>query len=397
MDTRQAIETLNDELTRIAQRRRQHLLDAEQCALEIGARTSYLRDQFGQSKAASAARAGVSPSHLTEWISDARDADIQVDDPLQRIPLLRALELATFLLDHGGLTRIVASFSDNDCFFLSEVHPDALRTNSAMRRPNMMVQAVDGEWAEVDNVNVGYGGTGPTNALQVLEKIGLDEPLARDIAFHRVSDVHFDGGPDPSQTPFHTHEWPLVSLSTPRPVGDIWVIPMGPDDLVDTDARSLERDTHGGFYARSAEGSHLERWLTVLDQPPHSSAWSTAPRRARVYLDHEMASSDGFSDDVAGLPHSGYLPSTYTIIIEQGWLQLWLSLPTSNDPGTRFTPETYEVLRLAGFYVDDLEERDNRSAFWRWLSRLGETKPPFVDLGGRPVTQAQAGGKRVAR
>lgn len=53
------------------------------------------------------------------------------------------------------------------------------------------------------------------------------------------------------------------------------------------------------------------------------------------------------------------------------------------------TPETYEVLRLAGFYVDGLEDRDNRSALWRWLSRLGEIKPPFVDLGGRPLTHAQ--------
>lgn len=390
MDRRQALQTLNDELTRTAQRRKRNLRDAEQCALEIGATTTYLRDELGQTKTASAERAGVSPSHLTEWMANAREQGAQIDDPLQRIAFLNTHDLVTFLLDHGGLARIVASFADDDCFFLSGVSPDQMIGGSLgrMRRAHMMVQTMDDQWAAVDNVTVGYSGTGPTNALGVLEKIGLDEDLARRIAYQRVSDVRFAGGPDPIEEPFHTKQWPHVHLSAPEAIGDAWAVKMNPSSLVRVDEDAPERDTPSGFYPTTATGSHLERWLDFLDQHlEHPGQWCGGVRQARVYLDEYQALQDGFSDDITH--YSNRLPSTYTVVIEQGSLQLWLALPTSNDPGTRFTPETYEVLRLAGFYVDGLEDRDNRSAFWRWLSRLGEIKPPFVDLGGRPLTHAQ--------
>lgn len=381
MDRDQARQALNDELVHFAQQRRRQLQDAAQSALQIGARTQYLRDHLGQSKAASAQLADVSPSHLTEWMTKAAAEGAGVDDPYWRIPFLTGSALTDFVLEHGGQGRIIASHGHSDCFFLSGVEPEQLRSGFNLRDAHLMIQARDGEWAAAKNVNVGYEGTGPRNATRVLQSLGLDPDLVADIVGSNASDVHFAGGPDPTEPPVHTNASPWVPLAAPELIGDTWVIRMDEVDLVSGDDLAADRDAALPEHLTAA-GSHLYRWLKYLDSQP--SEWCAGPRRARVYLDEEVAERDGFQQERSGMVVSSY-QRPYTVIIEQGRAQLWIALPTSEEPGARFTPETYDVLRLAGFYVDDLEARDNRSAFWRWLNRLGETTPEYVDLDDTPL------------
>lgn len=384
MDRDQARQALNDELAYFAQHRRVQLQDAERAALEIGARTQYLRDHLGQSKAASAQLAGVSPSHLTEWMAKAGNEGVEVDDPHWRVPFLTGANLPTFVLEHGGLRRIISSFAHYDTFFLSDLDPEQLRSGNGLRQPHLMVQTLDGEWAAVVNVNVGYGGTGPDNAARALRPLGLDSDLVDNIVSFNASDVRFSGGPDPAGTPLHTTVCPVVPLAGPRLVGSTWVVRMNPVDLVAPDSPGADRESMAldGAHLIAGGGSHLQRWIEYLDnQPP---GWCAGPRRARVYLDEEAAERAGFENEPSGMVASSY-QRPYTVIIEQGRVQLWISLPTSTEPGVRFTPETYDALRLAGFYVDDLEARDNRARFWRWLSSLGETTPEHVDLEGTPL------------
>lgn len=381
MDRDQARQALNDELVYFAQQRRLQLQDAAQSALQIGARTQYLRDHLGQSKAASAQLASVSPSHLTEWMAKAGEEGVEVDDPYWRIPFLTGSALTDFVLEHGGQARIIASYGHSDVFFLSGVDPEQLRSGFNLRDAHMMIQAQDEEWAAVANVNVGYEGTGSRNATRALQSLGLDPDLVAEIAYSNASDALFAGGPDPIELPVHSSARPVVPLAAPELVGDTWVVRMDEVDLVSGDDLAADRDAVLPAHLTAA-GSHLDRWLKYLDSQP--SEWCSGPRRARVYLDEEVAERDGFQQERSGMVVSSY-QRPYTVIIEQGRAQLWIALPTSDEAGARFTRETYDVLRLAGFYVDDLEARDNRSAFWRWLNRLGETTPEYVDLDDAPL------------
>lgn len=277
----------------------------------------------------------------------------------------------------------MSSFADaNDTLYMAGLDPAQLLREGSLLRGSMLIQAGDGEWAAVSHVTVGYGGTGPSNAHRTLAGLGIDEALARRIAYSRVSDVAFDGGPAAVGTPLHTNDWPHVGLSAPRPHGERWVVSFGLDGLLE-EGHDPEYDTLGGIYPKASPTPHLEHWLAWLDDAPQ---WAAGSRRARVYLSPQSAIADGFTADA--LAPWDRDRTVFAVILQQGPLQLWLSLPDSTDPTIQFAPETYEVLRRAGFYVDDREAQDSRNAFWRWLGNLGKTRPPFVDLAG-PITTSR--------
>lgn len=80
---------------------------------------------------------------------------------------------------------------------------------------------------------------------------------------------------------------------------------------------------------------YLQRWLTWLDNPPD---WATGHRRVRVYLDTQQAITDGFTEEALAAWPREY--GVYTVILQQGRLDLWLRLPRSTDPPSRLSPET---------------------------------------------------------
>ena len=393
MDSESAREALNGQLQALAGRRARAQDEIDRAGLEIGATATYLRDVLRQSKARSAEFAALSPSHMTELMRAAVNAGITIDDPLRKIPVLRGEALQTYVRQNGGPRRIIASFADSDTMWMAKIEPEAFldlddRYGGLLNVPHMLVHTREGTWVAVDNVNVGYGGTGSSNALRELQGLGLDPDMAKQVAYSRVSDVDLE---DPDNGLF-TNRWPHVPLGEPSPVGDFFVVVVPVEDP-SARARRLgirnvagPRDfeqTHNGFYATWPSEPPLARWISALDDPA-APEWLSGPRRARVFLDREVARAAGFAQ-LTLQPWQLGSYGTYPVVIEQGRLQLWLDIPTSNDPTMLFTPEIYAALDQAGFYTDDLRARDDQSSFWRWLRSLGAVRPDFVDLDDCPL------------
>lgn len=368
MDRQRVHRDLNQHLESLAHRRRRALSDADELSVQIGVAAAFLRDELGQSKAESARVVDISPSHMTEWMKAAADQGIGLGyDPFERIPILEGADLQEFVSSHGGPHRIAALFAYHDLLYMSQVDPERLVREGHVFQPNMMIQTEDESWAAVDHVNVGYGGTGPGNVERELRGLGVDEDLAYQVAYSRVSDVRLDR----LDEAIHSNEWPLYQLQTPMPVASWFVVPVVHDPVL------LGRGTRApaGRQALTA----LPDWLEYLDQPQESlPRWLRGARRVRVYLDYGAARADGFTVGTLRPWEANF--GGYPLIIEQGRLQLWVEIPISTDPTVLFTNEIHDALALAGFYTDEQRVRDNQGAFRRWLRSLGAARPPRVDL-----------------
>ncbi|MDN5899311.1 MAG: hypothetical protein L0H74_04515 [Brachybacterium sp.] len=363
---------LNRELESLGRRRERTQQAVEEIKLEIGATAKFLRDELDQAKAESARMVGISPSHMTEWMANAARCGHTIADPFARVPLLSGAELQEHVSRHGGLARILASFERADPLYMSGVDPTRLVSGGVVVVPNMLISTRDGDWVAVRNVNVGYAGTGPSNAIRELSGLGLDPDLAEQIASRRVSDVTLCIQASDPQA--HFDDAPPLGLPAPQPLHDWFVSPVELEDTFQVLRRRKKvRDPDRHL------SPLLERWLNYLDRPREElPAWLHGSRHARVYLDRSAAQADGFAPVTLrpGAPPS----AVYPLLIEQGQLQLWVDLPTSNDPTVLFTNEIYDALGLAGFYTHQQRARDAKSAFWRWLHTLGARRPAYVDL-----------------
>lgn len=390
MDAERARMKLNRNLESVRHRRSRVQQEVDDLGVEIGAISETL-NHLGQSKSKSAEIAGVSQSHLSDLSARARAAGIVVPDPRGQLDSLRGTPLREHVHVHGGPARIIASFDDWDALHMSKLNPQLFyHRGDGLVRENMLINCADGTWIAVDNVNVGYGGTGPSNAIRELETIGLNSELSRDIAYSRVSDVRLDDSLTAIDGSLFTSEWPHSDLGPIEYLDeDLFVVRIDADGFGQENAAAAARrrataDTLHGFYPSPPRGSRLRAWLAHFDDP--DVAWLYGqPRRARVYLDWRPASDDGYATHRSHLIGGFGLPKVYTVIIEQGPIQLWLKVPSSNDEAQRFSPEVYAALGAAGFYTDDLDPTAGRSAFTRWLASLGRTPPPYVDLDGLPL------------
>lgn len=389
MDHATARAELNRQLATLAERRTRAQSEIDRAACEIGATATYLRDVLDQPKARSAEFAGVSPSHMTELMRIAADQDVTIDDPLRRVPFLQGADLQKYVNERGGPWRVVASFADSDSMYMAGLDPTSLldARYGGLHLPKMLIQSRNEDWVAVDNVTVGYNGTGPSNAHRELTGLGLDPDLVHQIAYTRVTDIDLD---QPSAA-VSTNRWPHTNLAAPTPVGDYFVVVVSVEDPSLRSTRSnvhningprAFEETHNGFYPTLPTEPALDRWLTVLDDPT-APAWLRGPRRSRVYLDRGAARESGYCREQLTPWQTSF--GIYPVVIEQGRLQLWLDIPTSNDPSILFTPETYAALDKAGFYTKDFQARDEQHSFWRWLRSVGAQRPTFVDLNDIPL------------
>lgn len=381
MDLHHARTTLNIRLDSLAAQRRQAQKELDRTALEMGATATYLREVLGQSKAQSAQRLGVSPSHLTEYMTRAQDAGTQIDDPLHRVASTRtAGDLEGFFERHGPVSRIVSSFESSDTLYMSGLHPMQFLQRSSLDGDrewldlsHLMFQAEDGDWIMVSAgvANVGYGGTGPSNVQRLLKQLGLEDDLAYSIAYSRVSDVSFDGLNVTLAD--HSDHWPRYSVPAPAVRRGQLVSGVSVDGLLN--APPQPRDTAGGFSPAETGNTRYQNWLSLLDgaAPYPTPAWMLGPRRGRLYLDSDAAREDGFE--------MGRGRGVASFILQQGDLQLWVETPYRLERDSRIAPEVYPILRESGFYTDRLEAHDQRGAFRRWLlTRLTGPDAPYVDL-----------------
>lgn len=354
---------LNTDLAGLAGRRRRDRIDIDETATRIGAMAIYLREKCGQSKAKTAAIAGISPGHLTAWMTASRTAGMDIGGEVgDRVPWLDGDDLTGFVAHHGGIARIVASTHPCDVLLASALSPAQFLFAGAVCLPHVAIGCASGAVVACDEVSVGnpLSTTGINTAI-VLASLGVDDATATQIVAAPFSDTTFDDHRAVTTHITETPRWPRFDVD---------------DDLI---------AHRGGFVIEiSADGytaagdpvwrSPLRVWLDWLDSDGLPS-WVQGPRTARMYFDPTAARADGYTPIDLGSTRS---TDGYRVIISQGALHLWADMLTPTAPGHRYPRELHELLATLGFYPTDTTSA--RTAFMAWHAAMGPVTPPFVDL-----------------
>ncbi|MCV7286041.1 hypothetical protein H7J87_11935 [Mycolicibacterium wolinskyi] len=390
-------------LSRIESRqaaRAAYLAKARHGAEAIGRDALALKD-LGMSVSEIARRVNIPRPTLNEFMAAAANSDTPAGAaaPAPPLPVLSGSDLVEAVQAGGPVTEIAASFADSDTMFLSR-EPFTRFANpnwgSAMHIPHLMLRLEEASWIGVANATVGYGGTGPGNAHRALSSVGIDDEIAKEVAFYnRVSHVIFDddGNPDFRQKGL---QWPRFGLTTPEPFGDnldrFRIKMLVTDGASDDDEPATFRApdvVNNGFYPSPPDDLTLwQRWLKYLDDPP---AWLPGPetRHGTLFTSLQAAGDAGFSDEtlaeraamraavrIVDTPHS-----TYPLIIEQGPIQLWITAYTSADPTVWVPPEFHDILRDAGLLPTDVIDADRASTLRKLVSRHRNRRPSSIPLG----------------
>ena len=351
---------LNTHLVEVGAARRQHQESAVELGLELGALTRALRDSYSQSKAKSSALAGISPSHMTALMDAAAAAGVGVP-AVTRMPSLSGAALISYVEKHGGPKRILGALHRGDLIWEAALHPEHFWNRGSLELPSVVIQTADESWVALGPIyTVGYGGTGPHNTLSALESLGLDSDFARTLIRYKYLDVDLTQPRD--QWQLHTTSL-TTDLSEPTfdPMHGV-VVRVFPDPL--------------------RGRNELADWITYLDRDP-LPAFAWGQRHVRIYLNSEAARGDGFtSHRNLGYPYNS--ARTYSLIVEQNEVQLWVDMLESTDPSKRFTDEIYEALDLLGIPAAEDRHHDGQSAPRRWLRRAMTgfpAQPDYISSG----------------
>ena len=208
--------------------------------------------------------------------------------------------------------------------------------------------------------------------------LGVNEQTAYDIAWRLASDVSLETiGTD---VVANSTEATVLGLHLPRRIGRSWVVPFAAEQSFGTAIKSGRPSPPRLPYVE-VDPLPLSRWLAYLAQPREAlPSWLRGSLRVRVYLDREAARADGFSQQT--LRPDNYSHAVFPVIFEQGRVQLWVTVPFSDDPTVMLADETYGILDEAGFITDDLRARDSQSALRRMVraATTGHKRPDRLDL-----------------
>jgi predicted transcriptional regulator len=309
---------------------------------------------------------GVSHTHVQTLIERAEGSTLLHDDAWSTPTMTGRAAVEYLRSTRTHVARVVAAFEASDVLFESRLHPEAFEQGAGLPllMPHMLWQLNDANWLAIEEVNVGYGGTGGTYALRALEDAGIPSHLAQQIASYRFSTTDIEAGEVSGQV-----TWPRYPSATNlSPQGGAYVVCLGRDALA-----SVVREDLTGFYPSVGPNAPLQQWIDFLDGD--CPDWMKGDRVARVFLSANEARRQGF----VGRFGSG--ASVYTLIVEQGEFQMWVPVYGPIDGGYNLSSEMYEALRIADLYPADLAERDSRSRFWRFLDQVRHVeRPAFVDV-----------------
>jgi hypothetical protein len=371
MDSDATRDRLQQSLVTLAERRRDLQAEADRLGLDIGALVRRLRDEFGVSRAQSAREVHLSPAMLTELMKSAEARGIEVPGS-DRLPILDGADLVTFTKRHGGLRRILTSAQRWPLLFRTALDPSSFRNGQHLSYPWLVAQCHDDEWVGFSDryYSVGYNGSGPSNTLYALQRLGVDSETSHEIAYRNSSDAALDA-------PGGVWEFGEGDAVPPTPVeadGPIYVaqVPVRP-----------------AFGDDSPPDQVLREWLSYLGRPD-LPVWMRGTRRVRVWLEPEAADAAGYGRHAARYSRE---IQEVSVIVEQGSLQLWLDVPASADPTMIYSPEMREVVEHLGFYEEMSEARrlEGRNKFLRWLRTYDADRTAFVDLGGRQPRYLRSG------
>lgn len=388
-----ALDELNTRLTDLASRRQQASDQADHYALELGATIKHLRDRYGQSQAASGRRIGLAPARVSELVTRASEVDLPFIDPMNLVLTMDARAFPEYLRTRDDrIDRIVASFYQDDIPYAAGIHPLRFAYDSAVSGhlsfPQMVVHLEEAdEWVGIQQVNVGYNGSGPGAVTDLLHRhLGMPEAITKRIAYSRFS----DSDPRTGKGIFTDEDRPRYQLSRLYGHGTFLSTFIGVDQHTNN-GKSLPRP-FPGEESNQPQGTVLQRWIDFLDGPDRPD-WTRGTRRARVFLNRQAAEAQGFVDP--GVPALRRRRVAY-IVIEQGDLQLWLHAYPPRDTTQYLSDEAYEALGTAGLYPAELAAKDARGKFWRVLRSTvdGNQRPNFIDIDGELEHTPQPRGPR---
>lgn len=363
-------DTLETQISALASQRRVEMLKASSVD---DALSSALKEALSGSDPASVTHlsqiTGLSRTYVRKLA--ARELVVPVND---RLSTVRYSTIPGMLADSGEKpVRIISAFEESDVWQASGLSPFLFEEAGQLHVPNMLLQLDSGGWLGVGTVQVGYGGTGPSNALRLL-KAFVDDETAERAADSRFSDINLL---DPEQSVFQGR-WPAFNLDLPTYQDGRLIVEFSEAHIAEDPA--VPSNNHSNFFPSPRPVTHLQAWLDLLDSdnPPD---WASGPRRARAFLSRPAAAQQGFVFDRYPSP-SG--PGVATVIVEQGYLQLWFAI-SSPLQGAMLAEEAYEVLARANVYPEDFAAADERAQapFRRFLRAMNLTPAPrlnYIDI-----------------
>lgn len=265
--------------------------------------------------------------------------------------------------------RIISGFEEADVWQASGLNPAFFEEDGRINVPNMLLQLDSGRWLGATPVQVGYEGTGPSNALSLL-KAFVDDETAKQAASSRFSDLDLQ---DPEKSVFQ-QQWPVYNLDLPAYQDGRLIVTFSEAQIAETPVPAGNNHSH--FFPTPRSITRLQAWLDLIDSdnPPD---WASGPRCARAFISRPAAAQQGFVFDRYPSPTE---PGVATVIVEQGYLQLWFAI-SSPLQGAMLAEEAYEVLARASVYPQDFAAADERAQtpFKRFLKAMNLQPAPRLD------------------
>lgn len=370
-----AITTLHQAGSKAARNRERRANEAEREGLDLGAIGNLLKTNYGQSQTKTAAKLGIPQTTLSGWMLKAAEAGHTIEDPIYRALVLDYGLIRRHVADNGiNIDRIVTTRGETQMLAMTQLPIDVFSDGRYVNVPLMMAHNADnGDWIGVDNVLPGsYGGTGPSNVHRAATEFGLDENLARDIAYtDECSDVDvFNGTATHPRVDTSAYPHPLPD---PHPDNPAVFVEQFDSNGLDEWVRGRDDESTSLSYA-----IYLNSWLRSLTHP-EPPTWAQGTLRARIYIAPEAAAADGFER-----PGWSGSDAVCQLILERGRTQLWLSLRPAHDPARWVSDEAYDLLAAIDHFPKELEsERDTASMLRRWIrARTSDrVRPPYLDVG----------------
>ncbi|MCX5199700.1 DUF3280 domain-containing protein [Streptomyces sp. NBC_00249] len=301
---------------------------------------------------------GVTHRAVTGMVERARSRTLHpaADAPL--IPVLTAEQARAYVESGalGNLARVQVAFNPADIVLESGLDPSVFPDLGDHDVPNMLLHGDDGAVVGVEECLSGYGGTGPSNTVRLLKDLGFAEDLARQVYPHRY-------------------------------------IELAPDGVIRASAESLHGV--GGGLALSPGGRHfvvrvredmarvVADWTAEVMAEPTKYPWAAGTRRARVYLTRDAAAP-------LQEPYRAWRGNaTFSVIIEQGRLQLWAAAYLPFQFSDILSTEQVQILDAADMRPADVEPRT-------WLDRFipaRRERPAFLTISedGQDLTHIPDG------
>ncbi|MFJ8166521.1 hypothetical protein ACIRBY_37155 [Streptomyces sp. NPDC096136] len=301
---------------------------------------------------------GVTHRAVTGMVERARTRTPHPSADAPLIPVLGAEEARAYVESGalGDLTRVQVAFNPADIVLESGLDPSVFPDLGDHDAPNMLIHGADGAVIGVEECLSGYGGTGPSNTVRLLKELDFPEDIRREVYPHRYIELTRSGVIRASEESLH------------RVGGGLALSPDG-----------------GHFVVRVREDMPraVADWTAEVMAEPAKYPWAAGPRRARVYLDRAAAAPLQEPYRVWRGNH------TFTVVIEQGRLQLWVAAYPPFRFNDILSREQLLVLDAADLRPADVEPRT-------WLDRFipaRRERPPFLVISedGQDLTYPPEG------